>query len=103
MKRRRGAGRRRNERRARKVVKSSAQAFAWAQGAEDDFVVVTDELLSLDPLSVHVAAVEAAEITQDPRVVAILDHAVLFRDNLVEELDRVVRVTSERVCRAQIN
>ena len=54
-------------------------------------------------LVVDERAVQAPEIAQDPVIGAQLDDAVLFRDDLVEELDRVVRVTPERVHRTQID
>ncbi len=59
--------------------------------------------LAADPLGVHERPVEAAEIAQDPVIRAVLDDAVLFRDDLIEQLDRIVRVAPERIHRSQID
>ena len=53
--------------------------------------------LAANALTVDVRAVQAAEIPQNELTVALLEDAVLFRDDLVEELNRVVRVTAEAV------
>lgn len=62
-----------------------------------DLVAVAEHHLAADPLAVDVRAVERAEIAQDHAPVPLLEDAVLLRDDLVEELDRVVRVTPEAV------
>jgi hypothetical protein len=53
--------------------------------------------LAAHALVVDERPVEAAQIAQHEVVAAQLDDAVLLRDDLVEELDRVVRVAPERV------
>ena len=60
-------------------------------------------LLPADTLAVDVRAVQAPEVAEDEDPVALLENAVLLRDDLVEELDRVVRMPPEAVYRAQLD
>ena len=85
------------ERRAVAVV------VARARGAERDLVAVPQHHLATDALAVDVRAVEAPEVAQNDAAVALLEDAVLLRDNLVEELDRVVRMPAEAVDGAQLD
>ena len=85
------------ERDARAVVVASARR------AERDLVAVLEQRLAADALAVDVRAVEAAEVAQDEAPVALLEDAVLLRDDLVEELDRVVRVAPEAVDRPKLD
>jgi hypothetical protein len=63
---------------------------------------VTEGLLAVDPLAVDVGTVQAAEIAEQEAGGPPLDHAVLLRHDLVEELDRVARVPAERIVIAQL-
>ena len=84
------------ERDPRSVVEPSSSR------AERDLVAVLEQHLAAHALAVDVGAVQAAEVAQDEPAVADLDDAVLLRDDLVEELDRVVRVAPEAVGCPQI-
>jgi hypothetical protein len=72
-------------------------------GAERDLVAVLQRGLAAHALVVDERPVQAAQIAQDPAIRAQLDDAVLLRDDLVEELDRVVRMAPERIHRAKID
>jgi hypothetical protein len=65
---------------------------ATARGTEGNIVTMPERGLSADSLVVDVGAVQAPEIAKNEVIAALLDDAVLFRDDLVEQLDRVVRV-----------
>jgi len=56
-----------------------------------------------DALAVHVGTVQAPEVPKDELHATALDDAVLLRNNLVEELDRVGRVAAQRVVHAQLD
>ena len=71
--------------------------------AERDLVAMLEQHLAAHALAVDVRSVQAAEVAQDEAPFANLDDAVLLRDDLVEELDGVVRVTPEAVDRAEID
>lgn len=53
--------------------------------------------LAVQTLTVHVGAVQAAEVTEDELIPHELDHAVLLGDDFVEQLNRVVGVTPQGV------
>jgi len=73
--------------------------------AESDHVAVLQlaDALLLDTLFVDIGAIEAAEITQPEIRAALFDDAVLFRHDLVEELDRVARVPSKGIGLAELD
>src|SRR5690606_4349856 len=74
-----------------------AVVVAGAGGAEGDLVAVAERHLSADALAVDVGAVEAAEVAQHEPALALLEDAVLLRDDLVEQLDRIVGVPAQAV------
>lgn len=76
---------------------------ASAGGSEGDLVAVLEGSFAPDALVVDERAVEAPEVAEDEVVAALLDDAVLFRDDFIEELDRVVRMAPKRVHRAQLD
>ena len=92
-----GPDRRERQRDPRSVVEASPRR------AERDLVAVLEQHLAAHALAVDVRAVQAAEIAKDEAAVADLDDAVLLRDDLVEELDGVVRVPAEAVDRPKID
>jgi hypothetical protein len=59
--------------------------------------------LAAYPFVVDERSVEAAEVSEDPSVRPYLNDAVLFGDNLVEELDRVVRMPPKRIYLAKVD
>ena len=81
---------------------AAAIVEACARCAERDLVAVLEHSLAANALAVDVGAVQAAEIAQDELLAALLDDAVLFGDDLVEQLDGVVGVAAERVDGRQI-
>ena len=70
--------------------------------AERDIVAVVERLLPVDPLPVDISPVETPEIAEHVRLAALLDEAVLLRDDFIEELDRVRRMATQRVLGAQV-
>ena len=87
----------------REVQRRRAVVVAGARRAEGDLVAVLEHLLAADALAVDVGPVEAPEVTKDELPLALLEDAVLLRNDLVQELDRVVRVPSEAVDRTQLD
>jgi hypothetical protein len=71
-------------------------------GPHHDFVVVPEKLLAVDPCAVDERAVQATAVAQHVLIAPKLDDAVHLRDDLVEQLDGVVGVASERVDRTQL-
>jgi hypothetical protein len=64
---------------------------------------VLEQLLAAHALVVDVRAVQAPEVAQHETAVAVFDDAVLFRDDLVEKLNRVVRVATQAIRRTQLD
>ena len=62
-----------------------------------DFVAVSQHDLAAHALAVDVRAVQASEVAQHEAPVALLEDAVLLRNDLVEELDRIVRMPPQAV------
>jgi len=62
--------------------------------AHGDLAAFVQQNLAVHSLSAHVGAIEAAEIAKNELRSTELDQAVLFRDDLVEQLDRIVGVTT---------
>jgi hypothetical protein len=81
-------------------VESRALLEPAACGAERDLVAVFEGGLAPHPLPVDEGPVEAPEVPQDERLASELDDAMLFGDDLVEQLDRVVRMAPQRIDRA---
>ena len=59
--------------------------------------------LAAHALAVDIRAVQTAEIAQDELAFAQLNEAMVLRDNLVEQLNRVVRMAPEAVDRPEFN
>jgi hypothetical protein len=68
-----------------------------ARRSECDFIAMAEHHLAADPLAVDVRAVQAAEVAEDEGALALLEDAVLFRHDLVEELDGIVGVPAQAV------
>jgi len=58
---------------------------------------------SAHALAIDVGAVETSEVAEDETAIALLDSAMLFRHDFVEELNRIVGVTAETVDGPQFN
>ncbi len=71
--------------------------------AHGDFYAFVEQHLAIDSLTTDVGAVETTEVTENELVAAKFDHAVLFGNDLVQELDRVVGVSAKRVLGPQLN
>ena len=84
-------------------AETRAVVVACARRAQRDLVAVAHHLFAADALTVDLGAVQAAEIAEHEPAVALLEDAVLLRDDLVEQLDRVVRVTTEAVDRPKLD
>jgi len=74
-----------------------------ASRPQRDLVAMAQELFAADTFAVYVSPVQAAKITQQELSFTQLDDAVLLRHDLVEELDRVVRMPAEAVRRAKVD
>jgi hypothetical protein len=85
-----------------KIQRGGSVVVAGPRGAERDLVAVPEKLLPTHPLAVDVSAVEAAQVAEEELTVSKLYDAVLLRHNLVEQLNRVVRVPSKAVRRAKV-
>jgi hypothetical protein len=86
-----------------KVEWSGAVVVPSAGRAEGDLIAVAEHLLAAYALSVDVRPVQASEITQDELSVPLLEDAVLFRDDLVEKLNGIVRVAPQAIDRAKFD
>src|SRR5262249_6593098 len=91
------------DRRRREIQGARAVVVTRARRSEGDLVAVAKHLLTANALAIDVRAVEAAQIPQDELSVALLEDAVLLGDNLVQELDGVVRVAPQAVDRAKFD
>ena len=59
--------------------------------------------LAANALAIHERPVQAAEVAQDEPAVARLDDAMLLRDDLVEELNRIVWVAPKAIDRSKLD
>ena len=91
------------QRRVEVERRTMAVVEAGARRAEGDLVAVAEHGLAANALAVDVGAVQAPEITKDDPTIPLLEDAVLLRHDLVEELDGVVRMSSETIDRAQLD
>jgi hypothetical protein len=64
---------------------------------------VLEVAFSPDPITVDVRAVQASQVAKNETTITLLHDAMLFGDDLVQELNRVVRVTTEAVNGAELN
>jgi hypothetical protein len=80
-----------------------AIVVAGTRAAERDVVPVLQLALTVDALAVHVRAVQTSEIAQHEVGTTPLEDAVLLRDDLVQQLDRVTRMPAKRVEVAQVH
>jgi hypothetical protein len=73
-----------------------------ARRTHHDLIAMLERLLAIDAFSVDVRSVQTAKIAKPKAVFALLNHAVLFGHDPVQQLDGVVRVTPDRIRRAKL-
>jgi hypothetical protein len=70
--------------------------------AERNLGSLAQSHFALHPLAIHVGAVQAAQVFEDELVTSQFYDAVFFTDDLIQNLDRVVRVSPKRVAALQL-
>src|SRR5690606_15296316 len=72
-------------------------------GAQGDVIAMVEALLAVDTLPIDIRAVQTTQVAQHVAVTPLLDQAMLFGYDLVEQLDRVRWVAAKRVLGAQFD
>lgn len=93
----------RTDARHREVHGVLAVVVARARRAEGDLVAVAKPLFTTHALAIDEGAIQASQIAKDERFAALLDEAMLFRNDFVEELNGVVRMATETVDRPKLD
>src|SRR5690606_21592942 len=65
-------------------------------GAQGDVIAMVEALLAVDTLPIDIRAVQTTQVAQHVAVTPLLDQAMLFGYDLVEQLDRVRWVAAKR-------
>jgi hypothetical protein len=87
-----------------RLDRSAAPIFEpGSGGSQGNFIPVAKALLAFDPFSIDVRSVETSQIPQHELPAAFFENAVFLRDDFVQKLNRVVRMSTKAVVRSKLD